>query len=606
MRALVQNVFGIQKADFEIEGVSLFIGPNEAGKTSLLDALGHCAAGVANPDGVTKQEAVNLVYNGASSGVVYLGDEENFARWDLPAATIRTGGAAPPKLSVFAAGIEGRDVLSLSQEERADVLIRYLKARPRKVDVYAALRSIGVREDEQATALRDEGRREDEVYSLLSEGAETPWKPDQFARVIAEVTGTGPGWDDAAKRHTERARDLKGAWGRATGDRYGSSKALQWRPLNWYPALDLMTLDQAEAELEQAKDAHSKALIAQGASGGERKAKRDLAATVQTRIDEHEKALAESVRLAKAVQKAKNALDALPFPSVDDKALECPHCRGLLRVVRDLMQGDTLEAVETALKADELKRRRLERADAAGEYSRLQTEAAAADRATAVASLARRAAADAEDWLAANPEKEGRDSADAELEVASTKGMVEAAERKVGMIRKYLEAREIHHDVELETGLGEVLGPQGIRRAALVEQIGSFSRLILGPLCETAKWKPVEIVYDQSAKAIRFTYGGRWARLSKSAQFRVRTILHAAFAQIDGSHFLLVDGADILTPKQGDGRGGLFKLLRSLTIPSCVGMTENLAQDLPDFEALGWGRTYLIRDGVAAPYSKGA
>jgi hypothetical protein len=130
-----------------------------------------------------------------------------------------------------------------------------------------------------------------------------------------------------------------------------------------------------------------------------------------------------------------------------------------------------------------------------------------------------------------------------------------------------------------------------------------FNRTHLAPIAEISGWKPVQIMEDESGLGIY--YGGRpYRHLGQSAQYRVRVTLQVALAQIDGSDLLIIDGADILTPGAADGRGALFRLLKAQGIPSLVGMTLGPKDTVPDLAAAGYGRSYVVRDGVVSPIEK--
>lgn len=591
MEASIRNIRRVRSADLAITaGITLVAGENDNGKSSTLGAIAAAITGASLLPDVLKKDAAQLVHDGAEQGSVQISTGEGHVRLALPAAEIGSTGK-PPHASVFAAGIDS--LVDIDQTKRASTLIDYLKATPSRDQIFQALRDIGLDEHPRARQMRDEG----EKYSVIAETlrCSVPAIPmDEFGLVLTEITQGG--WDEAHGRRVEANRRARGGWEQITKAKYGAVKAASWLPTGWLPALDKVTIEQAETHLDEARTRHAGALKAVGASDADRAAKEADASLYAARVKLHDAAVEAATKAETSVVAAQAALSALPVPATDD-ALSCPHCQGRVRVGSN-MHGQILEKADTALPQSEIKKRRDDRAAAAGDLSRLQTEAGTASRALEQVKSNLRSSVAARDWLTAHPEGDGGAAVDIDGPAEDLK----KAEIAVAMLRQKAEAAGKHQEIQRNEALIAVLDPKGLRRQALDEHIGAFNRLKLAPIAEAANWKPVEITIGDT---IDFSYGGRpYKHLGQSAQYRVRVSLQVAMAQIDGSDLLIVDGADVLTPKAKDGRGGLFALLLAQAVPALVGMTLWPHDPLPDLARAGYGRTYLVVDGVVQPLAE--
>lgn len=596
MKAIVQNIFAIASASIDIEGITLIAGGNRRGKTSLLEAIGYAGVGIATP-GTTIAAAAQLLREGAAEGIVLLGDDENWVRWNLPSAKITSGGDRP-YLSPIASGLEGFSLMELAQPERAKALIDILKAKPLRGQVFSELRDMGIPEDRHARALRDEKKSEADIIELLSEDGE-PWQVDGFGLVVAEISKNGPGWDESAKRHETRATELKGAWNRLTGKRWGSAAAPAWRPDGWLPRLDMLSIGEAALAVNDAEKAHLAAVAKSGAPDADRAEKERLAALWPVRHDAHEAAIKAAGAAETALRTAKNKRDATPVPTDQAATLECPCCHKPLRYSAGLM-GVTasLTLASDIVNAEEVKAQRLAKAEADGDHSKAETAHAMALRELAQKKLEVQQAADAKEWLLAHPSGSVAD-AGAQQRVEAAALVLTIAKANLGRVKLHAEAQALHQQVDREIALAKWMGPTGCRATLLRETIGTFNRTFLAPLCETAEWLPVEIV--EADGGFEFAYGGRFLRLSKSERFRVRAVLQMAVARIDGSAFVIVDGADILEPKAWDGRSALFRLAEAMPFPVMVGLTVAANEQLPDLAKQGNGRTYVVSGGMVTP-----
>jgi hypothetical protein len=98
---------------------------------------------------------------------------------------------------------------------------------------------------------------------------------------------------------------------------------------------------------------------------------------------------------------------------------------------------------------------------------------------------------------------------------------------------------------------------------------------------------------------LRVSVGGwRYLLASTSMQWRARAALQMVMAEIDGSHVLSFDGADILDVP---GRNGLMAAVRASGKKALITMTASLPEKVPDLARAKIGNSYFIADGIAQP-----
>lgn len=602
MRAIIQNTFGVVSAEIEIDRITLLAGPNRASKSSACNALACAASGDATAGG-TKKDAQQIVRDGAQQGLVLIGDDQNWIRWALPAAEISTGGT-PPQISRIASGLDEHWPFSLRADERSAELIRILKATPKRGQIFAEMRDMGIAEDQHARALRDEGNTEAAIVEDLSAEGE-PWQPDQFARIIAEISKNGPGWDESAKRHEVRATEFKGAWRKLTGKTWGSAAAPAWRPDGWLPRLDMLKIGEAEDALKAAEAAHLAAVAKVGSPDTERAEKERLAALYPARHDLHEAAIKAAGEAEATVLRTKNVRDATPVPADQAGTVDCPCCHKPLRYTAGLLgQTATLTLASDTLKPEEIKAQRLAKATAEGDYSKAQIEQGAANRDLAQKKLYLQQAADAKEWLQQQQHPPGGAADTAAQQIVESKALaLTLAKADLSRVKLNAEALATHQAVEREIALAKWMGPGGCRATLLKQVVGSFNTGVLGPLCETAGWLPVEVI--DTGAGFEFGYGGRYRFLSESEKWRINVALRFAVARIEKSPFVIVDRLDVLTEKTKDGLGGFLRLAKIMVqndppIHVLVGMKTS-----PDYDFApmirGGVRVYTVAAGVVTP-----
>jgi hypothetical protein len=592
MRASIRNIRRIRSADIEIgPGITLVAGENDNGKSSTLGAIAAALTGGSVLPGILKKDLSQLVHDGAEVGAIQVQGDQGTIDIRVPGDFMTT--ETPPRASLFAAGLAS--LVDMDQTARSTALIAALKATPKRSEIFKALREIGLAENAMARLMRDEGKKHGEIAERLRQD-NLPM--DEFGLFLASLGG---GWDEAHARRVEQNKRDKGAWEQITKQkRYGSQIAADWKPAGWVLAMDMVTIAEAEEHLEKARARHAEALKNAGASDSERAAKQALKDDLQNRVKAHYAAVEAQQAADRRATAAQTLLDGLPIPATANEALCCPHCQGRIRIGRNV-NGDVLEKADVALPQDEIKKRREARADASGDLSNAKVAAGEASLATIRAKADMDDAIAAEKWLKDHPAGGTGGASD----VAAALTDMQQAEVGVTMLKQRAEAMAKHREIQKNEALIAILDPKGLRRGALVDCVQTFNETHLAPIAEVTGWRRVQIMLDDDG--IGITYGGRpYRHLGQSVQYRVRVTLQVAFAQIDGSELLIVDGADILTPGAPDGRGSLFRLLHSLAIPSLVGMTlgpKDVVIDLSETrgkDGRTYGRSYVVCDGVVA------
>ena len=538
----VKNYRGCELAEFSLAPVALVCGLNEAGKTSIAQAVSAALTRNAAPiDGIAKNAAKQLLRDGTSRGNCRVGDDSGWAQANWPGASCSDEGNAP-RASDVAVGMSS--FVDLKTGDRASMLISLMDALPSRDRLGAALADVA--------------------------------GPDVVDKVWASIQADG--WDAAHKRARTKGTELKGAWEAVAGEKWGKVKGEGWAPagvdVGASEAALSTTLQSAEAGLETA-------IRNQAASGARRKMLEDLVSEDLPNIG----SIATSVEAASAeFDRADAAAKALPHPDVGDShTAECPHCAGLLVVVgrSDVRApGKGLDDAENQRRQAAIESASKVRGEAQQKYQAYRDELAAAQRRAAEISRAKQE-------LEAMPS--GGVSED---EIATARLAVSDAKTALSGLQAALKASLYHKGILTNEALAGVLSADGLRREVLAEKLAEFNKQV-ALICVEAGWPVVAVGDDMSV-----TYGGRaYILLSASAQFRARVALQLVMAGMDGSDAVIVDAADIL---DRGGRNGLFKAIGKARIKALVCMTMNGPDEVPRIAKAGLGQSYWIGGSVLA------
>ncbi len=543
----VRDYRGCARADIELAPLALIAGNNEAGKSSLAQAVRAGLTGQAIPiPGVAKKDAKLLVREGAETGRVHVKDDDGQdAGIEWPKCAV----FGDRKSSDFAVGL--RHLFDLDEKERANVLAGYINSKPTVEDLHAAM------EDAQYTQ-----KSIDQVWSSVN----------------------GPeGWDGTHKKAKEHGTTLKGKWEAATGEKYGSQKAEGWKPQNYPNTVN--TPDPRgglEAELNAAKRELERVVGLAAVAKADIDALREKASGI---------AALEVQEVAK--KKVKDKLSAefdewtrKRYPILPQMPMQCPKCDTALSLAaggQSLQPAVAVTAadVTTAKQAIEEHRQSLQAAKLAFET--------AYDAHTAVCTELR-AANTAKTELAGLKDAGGEIATGDQLTAART--AVDAAQKALNAYDAATTAAFCHTQIVKNAALVDILAPDGLRKRKLAAGLAAFNDY-LAIACQGAKWPAVRLDENLSPH-----YGTRpvWSA-SASGQWRARVVVQMVMAKMDGSQAVVIDEADILDQK---GRNNLFALLKEYGTRAVVCMTSNKPELVPNLAKAKLGYSYWVDSGVVS------
>lgn len=534
MQIEIKNIAAVKELSLDLgSGANILAGSNEAGKTTACEVVSALLVRDAKLDR-TKAEIEQLIRQGARSGSAVLGDQEGkiSCRWPEPELAVE---GDPPAASPV---VSGRvQPARLAPKERTGIFIESLKALPTRAEWCAGAANAGLT-DEVALKLWDK---------------------------VADL-----GWDGAADAFGKKAQEGKGAWKQATNQPgYPSKGAETWQAPGYDDDLLQVTVEACNVKLAELQGRRDQIVQGVGKVEAERARLRGMADQVGP-LGDAEAALDQAQTNLTAAQKT--------FKGMRRGQLEvrCPHCNHPV-VLSDqapfvLKPDPKLQGATTDPKAYDDAQRAVVRAETAVSTA----ERALAD-ATRRAQEAEAAAAD----LAKLPPPQAVDTAAIDAELGAAKAYREA-------VRVTHEAMRIHREVVGYTKAAELAGPMGLRKTKLSTLVEAMNASLAG-LCESAGWKPIALDLD-----LNVTLGGfAWANLSQGARWRVDAAIALYFAERDGSHVAVLDGADVLDAR---GRNGLLKLAGEFEIPILVGMTLTRS-DAQKLAGAGYPVTF-IHDGT--------
>ena len=577
MNITIQNYRGIASATLDLSRICLIAGANEAGKTSVLQAVAAALTGNPVPIvGVKNSQTGLLVRSGTATGNVQLTgpDGETVITW--PGGKVKTKGVAP-FASSFAAGLQ--NIVSLDDKERVKVLTEYLKAAPTRADLNEQLASMHMTEEML-----------DRLWSLIE----------------------SQGWDNATAQTKDKGARLKGQWEYITADRYGSKKAESWIPEGYDEELMGMSEAKLSAIVTDAADARDAAIAMDAVDDSARGRLEELAAQLPGRrialgeaegkllppgllkqVDECHRYVGEALGREIVLKKE---LAALP-PATKETGMKCPDCGAVLRI-----RGRGLELLSTVTEK-ELKdrqaaidkvREKLEQATAdiatlstaAGEVKEQinQAKTALAMEITEAKRLVKEAEAAVKELQKPSGIAPG-------ISVDECSTTLAIAETRLKAFKAKLEADRLHVAIGLNTELYTKMAPSGIRGEVLIRSLAAFNSGLF-PYTKAAGWRTVTLEPDFLP-----TYGGTpYLLLSESAKFRVRVILQIGLAKLDKSQAIIIDAADILDK---GGRNGLFKAVKTAGLPALIAMTMDSKEMVPNLAAAKIGQSYWLDEAVA-------
>jgi hypothetical protein len=382
---------------------------------------------------------------------------------------------------------------------------------------------------------------------------------------------------------------LKAQWKSITHEQWGDKKAVGWMPQDY--SADMESGD-AEAHfvgaLADAKRLLEEA-VATNAVVDDRVARLKADAAPYPELVAAKKLLEASIpELEAALAKAEAELQELP--PVQATPIFCPHCGGgVVLVMGKLEQADSVseddrKAMAAARQAKQFDvndlRNRLQRER--GELSRVQEKG--------------KRAVEAAKALKEIGDVDAPAQNDNTDKLASFRADVATAERFLVAYRQYIEAAKTHARIERAMSIAKEVAPNGLRQRKAGEAVERFNTEILQPLCQSFGIAPISVDLDMNILYRTHAY----PFLSESAKFRVDAVLQTAFAKLDGSNLIILDGADIVV---GRDRTGLVKMLAESGIPSLLFMALSKPDATPSLANIG-GAVYWIENSVATKLEK--
>lgn len=505
----VQNVLGIQR--FEIshaKPITLVAGGNEAGKSSLIDAISMAIIG--EPRRVSlKKDLAQLVHDshGAKKGIasiVFAGDTS---------ATIKL-----PKGEHSADQIPGAEFIPLLLDAEA---------------------FIKMKDDERRKTLFKLTNCSARPEYILAELQGAGCNPELSQQIIGIARAGFQGMQDEAK---QKATQAKGEWKAATGETWGSDKAEGWQ-MEIITGPDVTADDIKEAAAAVAK---IQADIENGmAHKGKLEAQEDAArkAAEQNAAGKEKQAMLPRLRAKMEATQAdldtwKLKLDGINLLMTADDTYACPCCDQNLQLVdgKLIKAGKGLSAAERkTLKEDQ------DKAVSAIELLErtLSNDTRAVQEAESVVTAE-------ENW----PEDGALDrTVDAIAKLRANLATAQAKHAALadrfamlsGVNDTNAKAAAAHENVKAWLAIAEQLAPSGIPAKLLAKAITPINEK-LAELAKISGWAVPAISNDMT-----ITYGGRnQALCSESGKWRCNTMIQLAIAILSEIKLAVIDRFDVL------------------------------------------------------------
>jgi hypothetical protein len=555
----IKNWKGCAAASFDLTpGLHLICGNNEAGKSSVLEAIAYTATGAT----LTPKQRQNRVRAGGKTEVTISEDDEHRVRYTLPANKRVTEGW-DHTVSQIAAGII--DVCTLKPKERQEVLSRHLKAEPTAEDIYKWLKPHGYTLAECQ-----------EVYNEIQKGGPTGW----------------------AKRLTaaeDKGKRLKGQWQEAAAPfeslSFGSDQSNGWLPTGWETELESASEETLAKLVTDAKDNLESKIASRAVNTDELAKLHETWLGKDITIQELAAAEAEQAEADRLYEEKRAEYAALPKPEpkgAPDKLYNCPHCNGLMVLAgsRFIAPQDKQEQPEEEVAA----------LNAALTACRAEGEAAKAKLTAVQQEVGRLKAKLRQEETAHNAwiELAKKQGGSSEEEIDEAREAVRLAEHRLKAFKAWSRTRSLYAEVMQNQHLINCLKPEGVTLDKLRAAIKDFNAKVLKPVCEIADWGIVELHED-----MEISYDGKDIEpLCESEQFRAKLTFQAAIAKLDGSWVILGDRVEMFDDERREQIATLFE---TLDIPGVFARVLSDKEDAPDLAAAGLGCTYWIERGRLAP-----
>ncbi|MGL4317127.1 MAG: AAA family ATPase [Pseudomonas sp.] len=531
----IENILGLQRA--EIIGrqpITLIAGGNEAGKSSLCDAISMALTG--KPRRVAlKKDLGQLVHdsNGAKKGrVTIIGPGgEVLGQYRLPKGEHEIGASLEksPGYEFLPLVLDAEAFDNMTADERRKTLFKLTGCKASPEDITAELKAAGC------------------DMALVEQ-------------IIAIARSGFPAMTEEAK---QRASQAKGDWKAVTGEVWGSEKAKDWEFET--PTGAKVTheqIEQAAAECHKIQHdiengmAHKGKLEQQAADA-------DRYAANIAELRDQAGMLSRATAKRDATQKDLDAWEAklatVKAAMAGDDTYDCPCCDADL----ELIDGK-LHKYAGALTADSKRDMLKDQAEASESVALLRRTLANDNQAIAAAQAAQ---TNLDAAMANKPEADEKALAktiDAiyalRIALSTAQAKRDALTERYNLIAVAKETNEkataAHKSISAWLAIAEQLAPAGIPATLLNKALAPVNTA-LEMLAGLSGWSVPAI-----SESMEITYGGRAFELcSESARWRCNTMLALVIAQLSGLKFAVLDRLDVLELK---GRPQLCAMVSKL------------------------------------------
>ena len=555
----VRYFLRLQKVDLPLQGITLVVGRNSNGKSSLLDAAVCAFTQTHEARGVkTKRGSSVLVHDGRDAGSISLEDDVTGGalRIAYPGGEITTEGAPWEAEAPLAIG--GERFMDLSDAKRAAALAAHFTLDPVKDDFLAWFKD------------RPEA-------GITPERAEALWK-----RLERD------GWDASHTAAKEHGLKIKGKWEQATGERYGAVKAEAYMP-DGLMVGENYDMDAAAADHEKAKAELEVLVRAAGMSAGRRAEMKAVADRGPIAARECAALEAEYASMSDQMDEKLEAQRTLPTIGGTEGTPLCPHCNKPVRFSPTKGQSGAiytfLEKAPPPPSAEDTEKVKADIHRLAGEISKLREAMASNERErTKLRGEVAQGMAAATALTRAESLPETDEDA-----VNQARANALRMERRLTAITKLTHATAFRKQMKAHEWIIKAYAPEGMRKDAMDKKMVEINTR-LAELSRLAGFEDVQLDEELTG-----TLGGRSYLLNgESGRWRVDLILTALFNIQDQAEIILVDRLDVLEPQ---ARPGVMRMLKGIGCPALVMMMAKDASSAPDLAKIDFGRTVWIDDG---------
>jgi len=556
----IDNFRKIQQADFEISPITLLVGENENGKSSIAMAVSMVATGNILPKGMYKKDVNQLIHDGAreskisicrnglATEVIYPACEHN-QHAEGKDATLEDVIAGQAELqsfhvSDFAAGLG--DIFELNNSEKTAYLINLLKAAPTESDLKTALSA--------------------DTHFLIPE-------------IWTQITQSG--WDATYDIVKKEEIEFIGRWKQITGElKWNIDTANKWRPAEWEQSLEQGNLEDLQSDFNNSEKVIEEALKSEGAADFDKSRLEDIIAGKTELQEELTKKETEVRNIRIEIDAVINRCDNLPSP--DDIGIPCPVCDAALIIVSKEEGYVCTEYLEDA--TEEKENREQDKDILYIEINRLKNKDHDINK--QIYNIKENLTKIENAEIELQKANEAKNVNNITTEEAKTQSI--NIKLQLDNFIKVQQASDLYKKVIIKRELSSALSQNGVRKTKLQDEITKFNNDILKPLCDKLNWEAVIIDNDLNIWRGRRAY----KLLSRSARYITRVILQVGLAMTDKSELLIIDDLDIITNDQN--KTWLLEMIASSNIPALICMAIRPNENAPSIQ----GTTYLVKNGT--------